>query len=231
MNEYFDKINFVKEKFLLYLNTIFKVYGGELLLRLEDYNLLSNSNNCIESSTAVGYLMEEFVVSKLELYTREHDGESEIKIERVCDHGTQKTSYDCFVRYAGILFMINIKADKSGNAGVAAINMLHRDYAISEPETEKSYIVAKIHYGFGESKQDGERKIKITKTDAYALEEIDFSNGYTQDYRKWSAEFKSASGRLKIYDNFRRANRASDDDISYERTREFIIMMHGSNNA
>ena len=73
MNNYCEKIKFVKTKIVSYLNEIFKVYGNELLLRLEDYNLLQNKDNCIESSTATGFIMEEFIVSKLETYSQSHN--------------------------------------------------------------------------------------------------------------------------------------------------------------
>lgn len=151
MNEYYDKLKFVKKKIEKYLFEIYKVYGNELLLRLEEYNLLSNPKNCIETSTAIGFIMEEFIVSKLEIYTEFHNGIDEIKIQRKSDSATVKTSYDCFTEYDGVFVMINIKIQKrrSANNAVAAINILHNDYVCINPEQEKAYLIFKTFYDFG----------------------------------------------------------------------------------
>ena len=68
-NDHFKKLSSFKEAIENYLTQIFQVYGKELELRLEELNLLDNENNCLESSTAFGFVLEEFIVSKLECYT------------------------------------------------------------------------------------------------------------------------------------------------------------------
>lgn len=226
MNTYYEKIKFVKTKVVLYLNEIFKVYGNELLLRLEEYNLLQNRNNCIESSTATGFIMEEFVVSKLETYSQSHNNEDDIRIERIQSHGTQTTSYDCYVNYKNILFMINIKVDKGNNNAVSAINILHNDYVLNNPDQEKAFLVLKTKYTFGESERTNERKILIKGISVYALEEIDFSKGHMQDHRNWSEQFNPASGRLQVTKRFLELNRLNEDDISYNKTKQFIEKMY-----
>jgi len=228
MNTYYEKIKFVKSKLVSYLNEIFKVYGNELLLRLEEYNLLQNKHNCIESSTAIGFIMEEFVVSKLELYSQAHNNIDDIRIERIIDHGTQTTSYDCYVKYQNVFFMINIKVDKGGNNAISAINILHNDYVCKNPEQEKSFIVLKTKYTFGESQKTNERKILIQGISVYALEEIDFTSGHKQDHRNWSKEFNPASGRLQASDKFRKLNALDEKDISYNKTKQFIEIMYKS---
>ncbi len=205
-----------------YLNEIFKVYGNELLLRLEEYNLLQNKYNCIESSTATGFIMEEFIVSKLEKYTQTHNNIDDIRIERIANHGTQTTSYDCCVNYKDVFFMINVKVDKGNNNAVSAINILHNDYVCKNPEQEKSFLVLKTKYTFGEAKETRERKILIRGLSIYALEEIDFTIGHKQDHRNWSQEFKPASGRLQISKKFRELNALREEDISYNKTKQFI---------
>lgn len=139
MNEYYHKLKFVKEKVTEYLTQIFKVYGNELLLRLEDYNLLQNQNNCIETSTATGFIMEEFITSKLAVYSQEHNNTDEIKIKKLEGQATVNSSYDCFAEYNDILFMINVKVEKRGskNNGVAAINMLYDNYVMQNPRKTK----------------------------------------------------------------------------------------------
>lgn len=226
MNTYYEKIKFVKTKIVSYLNNIFKVYGNELLLRLEEYNLLQNKNNCIESSTATGFIMEEFIVSKLEIYSQSHNNIDDIRIERIKSHGTQTTSYDCYVNYQDVFFMINIKVDRGGNNAVSAINILYNDYVLTNPNQEKSFLVLKTKYDFGESEKTKERKILVQGISVYALEEIDFSIGHKQDHRNWSEQFNPTSGRLQVTKKFMELNRLKEDEISYNKTKQFIEKMH-----
>ncbi len=168
--------------------------------------------------------MEDFITSKLEMYCQGHDGIKEIKIEKLKGQSTVKSSYDCYVDYNDIMFMINIKVQKnsSANNAVAAINILHNDYVLTEPEKLKSYIVFKTHYSFKNSLMDGERKIAVDKIDSYALEEIDFSDGHRQDHRNWSANFKANSGRLQVSPTWINNHHLPESEISYNKTKEFI---------
>lgn len=225
MNEYYQTLKFVKAKIVEYLSQIFKVYGNELLLRLEEYNLLTNKNNCIETSTATGFIMEEFITSKLEIYSKSHNDIDEIKIRKLEGLSTTNSSYDCYVEYNDILFMVNIKVEKKGsnNNAVSAINILQNDYVFGQPEKEKAYLVLKTRYYFDVSKKDNQRKIMISSVDGYYLEEIDFSSGHKQDHRNWSKkEFKPESGRLMISNTFRKSHLLNEEDISYFRTRDFL---------
>lgn len=226
MNAYYQKAQFVKKKLVSYLNEIFKVYGNELLLRLEEYNLLDSENNCIESSTAIGFIMEEFIVSKLETYSKTHDNLQDIRIERIASHGTQTTSYDCYVNYQDVFFMINVKVDKANNNAVSAINILYNDYVLKQPEQEKAFLILKPKYNFGTSANDKQRKILVKGVSVYALEEVDFSMGHKQDHRNWSEKFNPVSGRLQISDSFRRLHSLNEEDISYEKTKAFIEAMY-----
>lgn len=226
MNSYYEKIKFVKTKIVSYLNEIFKVYGNELLLRLEEYNLLQNKYNCIESSTATGFIMEEFIVSKLETYSQNHNNVDDIRIERKINRGTQTTSYDCCVTYQGVFFIINVKVEKGNNNAVSAINILHNDYCRKNPEQEKAFIVLKTKYDFGESQKTKERKILVRGISVYALEEVDFTIGHKQDHRNWSEEFNPASGRLQISKKFREINALKEENISYDKTKQFIEKMY-----
>lgn len=229
MNKYYEKLKLVKTKVEGYLSEVFKVYGNELLLRLEEYNLLTNPNNCIETSTATGFIMEEFIVSKLETYTRTHNGINEIKIQRINGQSTIGLSYDCYAIYDEIFIMINVKVQKRGtskNNAVSAINILHKNYVSENPEQEKAYLVIKTLYDFGLSKIDFQRKIKIHGIDSYYLEELDFSSGYKQDHRNWSANFNANSGRLQVSNSWRNKHLLTEDEISYLKTRSFIDNMY-----
>lgn len=232
MKTYYEKIMFVKEKVSSYLKEIFKVYGNELLLRLEEYNLLTSTNNCIETSTATGFIMEEFITSKLEIYTKDHNGVDDIVIHKLSGQSTVNSSYDCFANYDGIFVMINIKVQKDGSANnaVAAINILHNDYVSTNPAQEKCYMLLKSFYDFGMSKKDGERKIMVSGVGGYCLEEIDFSRGHKQDHRNWSANFNANSGRLQVPATWLKENKLDDKDVSYSKTKSFIDDMYNGRN-
>lgn len=229
-NNYSDSLIYIKNEIVKYLSDIFKVYGNELLLKLEDYNLLKAENNCIESSTATGFIMEEFITSKLETFTQNHYKEGEIKIHKI-KGSTATSSYDCYAEYNNIFIMINIKVQKntSSNDAVSAINILYNDYVENNPDKTKAYLILKTHYSFGKSAKTEDRKILIHKVDGYFLEQIDFSEGHKQDHRNWSSNFNGNSGRLQITKKILENNQLPKEDISYNKTREFIKKIYLNN--
>lgn len=111
--QYYEKLQIIKNEIEQYTREIFKVYGNELLLKLEDYNLLTSNNNCIETSTATGFIIEEFIVSKLIIYTENHR-DDKIKIKRV-NVSTINSSYDCYSDFLDMRVLINIKSEKEKN--------------------------------------------------------------------------------------------------------------------
>lgn len=219
-NSYFQKCMYLKKEILNYITTIFRVYDDELVLKLEDYNLLKNRCNCLESSTAPGFIIEEFIVSKLEKYSKK---ENIFCINRAKDNTAINHSYDCYTEFQNLLCMINIKVqkDKGQNNAISAINILRKDYC-NNPSQEKAYLIIKIHYTFNDSYNKNERVLSILGVDGYFLEEIDFSKGHKQDSRNWSKEFKAQSGRLLVNDSFRNKNKCDIRQISYQKTFEFI---------
>ncbi len=223
---YSKKLRYVQNKIQEYINTILKVYGNELILILGDYNLLENPHNCIKSSTAPGFILEEFIISKLVLFTQNHDGKNEIIIKRN-DTSTVTSSYDCYAYFKDIKILINHKAEKekSSNAGIAAINKLYEDYVTFEPEQEKAFLILKLKYKYIISKNDNQRKFFISNINSFFLEEIDFSEGHKQDYRNWSKNFKSSSGRLKIDESFKSQHHIEDEKMSYLNTKRFIATL------
>ena len=224
MNSYYKKLTFVKKKIIDYLEQIFKVYGNELVLSLEEYNLLSNKSNCLETSTAIGFILEEFITSKLEIYSQEHNNKTEIKVQKTTGLKTNKLSYDCYIKYEDVFFMVNIKVEKKGssNDAVAAVNALYNDYVLNDPTKEKAYLILKTYYGFGISQKDQQRKIMIKGIDGYFLEEFDFSNGYKKDNRNWSQTYKANSGRLLLPKKFRKENKLAVEFISFQQTKSFL---------
>ena len=168
-NRYYENLKDFQKKITFYANEIFKVYGNELLLRLEDYNLLENNNNCLETSTAFGYIIEEFLVSKLEIYSQTHKLPNDYRIKRG-KGSTTTASYDCTAGIRnGITALVNIKADKKSNNAVAAINILYNDYVVNNPKQTKCYLVLKVHYKISSSEKDGQRKIFTDKVSSFFL--------------------------------------------------------------
>ncbi|MBP5503876.1 MAG: hypothetical protein J6Y24_13920 [Bacteroidales bacterium] len=227
MNNYYNKTLDFQEKLQQYAWNIFKTYGRELVLRLEEYNLLQNKHNCIESSTAIGFVLEEFLVSKLEMYT--HCSEEEYVIDRFVG-ATASESFDCYSLKNGMKFMVNVKAEKNGqtNNALAAIGQLHRNYCLEEPDQEKSFILFKVQYSIQEAYEDSEyrrakpRCLYINGLDSYCLEEVDFSTEHKQDNRSWSIATDGKSnknnGRLQISPAFRASHKVPIEMISYQNT-------------
>ncbi len=173
--------------------------------------LSKKKNNCIETSTAIGYCLEEFIVSKLIDFTNSNN-EEDICILR--DNGsTQNISYDCYSFFRNEKFLINIKAEKGTNNAISAIKQLYNDYVVVDKDIIKHFLVLKIHYDIRD------RKIVIDDIDGYFIEEIDFSNGYCADKRNWSDNYKKVSARLEVSKSFYNLNRYIDDNlISYDKT-------------
>ncbi|MEG1146886.1 MAG: hypothetical protein RSE21_05585 [Bacilli bacterium] len=173
-----------QKEIISFIEKILDMTGKNLILKIENLNLLSDSNNCIKSSTAIGFCMEEFVVSKLVDFTKEHNDIDNAKILRNAS-STQNSSYDCYSNFANHLFFINIKLDKNSNNtnnnGVAAIQKLYNDYVELNPEIIKHYMILKLHYSLDVI--NNERKIIINSVESFFLEEIDFSLGHKQDNR------------------------------------------------
>jgi hypothetical protein len=146
---------------------------------------LCSDKNCIESSTAIGFCIEEFIVTKLIDYT--NTKKSIIYKVNKDQNSTTKSSYDC---YSNLLdkskCLINIKADKKNNDAVAAINALYNDYVKTKPNIDKHFMVLKINYEISHAKskkKSGEKCIHILNIESYFLEEISFIHGYFSDSR------------------------------------------------
>lgn len=209
--------------------TIFQVYGNELILKMEELNLLQNENSTIESSTAIGYCMEEFLVSKLMTYTSQYSENTlnkfQIKKPKI---STQNCSYDFCSEIENELFLVNIKAEKNGNSNdaIAAINKLYSDYVEQKPDTVKHYMILKIKYSLQFNKNHI-RKIFIDGIEIFFLEEFLFENWH-QDSRNWSPKFNPNSGRLKI-DPDKQSKQIEISKISYENTKKEIKYIYKYN--
>ncbi|QBF34807.1 hypothetical protein EG856_02690 [Mycoplasmopsis phocirhinis] len=216
------------------LNNIFKIYGYEIEIKAEDLNLLKSRNSCLRSSTAIGYILEEFIYQKFKNIFK---NEKDVNIFR-SSYSTQKSSYDFLITKKDYDLLINVKSDKGigggKNKAIAAINQLYKDYS-NQMNFEKDfyYIVLKISYQLDQVKNDFNdkqivyfEKIKICGFNVFSLEEISFANGHKQDNRNWSREFNPSSGRLLISDTFYKRNKiAENEKISNNQTMLYIEEM------
>jgi len=223
-NKYYSDISDFRKKICEYTSQIFKYSSNELILRLEQLNLLNNEANCLESSTAFGFIIEEFLVSKLDEYTINHNGKDDYRVQRT-GKAVSDSSYDCIADiHNGIRALINVKVCKAGGANnaVAAIQQLHYDYVESDPEVSKCFLVLKVHYSFCRSIRNasqGERAISIEKIESFFLDEIDMSKEHMQDHRSWSGKRSDPNaGRLQVSDSFLATHRLLPDAISYKNT-------------
>jgi hypothetical protein len=228
-NQYYESLKDFQNELTDYVNQIFRVYGNELLLLLTDYNLLASEDNCLESSTAFGYIIEEFLVSKLEIYTHTK-GVGKYQIERGRG-STTNSSYDCLSDISnGILALINVKAEKKSNNAIAAIKLLHKDYVVNKPEQIKCYLVLKVHYEIDISKSDNQRKIFIKDVYSFYLEEVDYSKEHKQDKRSWGGDENPLNnGRLQASSGFRRNHLVPENKVSYENTRKMVQAIYDRN--
>lgn len=221
MNTYYQHICTFERVLKELVEHILRTYGKELVLRLEEYNLLQHTNNCIESSTALGFILEEFVVSKLNIYTT-CEPPQEYVIERT-NRATTTDSFDCFCVHDGVKFLINVKCtrDLQSNNAIAAINKLYHNYVVEAPDQPKAFIILKLQYGIGEERLERPRHITTLAMETYCLEEMDFSMGHKQDNRSWSRTKTRAdrnSGRLEASPAWRNEHRVPEDQIAYKNT-------------
>ncbi len=226
-NVHYDKMLDFQKSIKKYLKNIFQVYGMELELRLEELSLLDNKRNCLESSTAIGFVLEEFIVSKLEIYTRCFK-EGEGFLIRRREGPTAQSSYDCYGTNDDIMIMINIKSSKGddkNNPAIASINRMVYDYVTTNPKQKKAFMVLKVSYDIDLSKNPltPHRKILINGISSFFIDEIDFRTEHRQDHRSWARnEANPNSGRLQVTDSFRASHRLDPDTISYENTCEML---------
>lgn len=222
MNAYYLHIQDFKELLVDYVDNLFSAYDHELELTLANYNVLSRKDNNIESSTAIGYILEEFLITKLKSFTEHKKTRKFLVYPAESPH----LSYDCYADYEGIRFLINIKTAKGENNAVAAINKLYQDYC--SDDTLKSFVILKIYYTFVNEGRN--RKIKISDYAPICIEEIDFSEGHQQDHRSWSSIKSQNSGRLQISNAFREIHAMPIEKISFQATKSQISNIFNKNN-
>lgn len=94
-------------------------------MRLEEINLLNDPKNCIESSSTIGFILEEFIVQKLKNLFK-NEGMLRFDIQR--DNSGQHANLLIFFNIWTKSFFVNIKANKGNNNAIAVINKLYKYY-------------------------------------------------------------------------------------------------------
>lgn len=160
------------------LNNLEHLTNQQLNLTLGNVNLLAN-NNILKSSTALGYIIEEYIFQCLTNLKRETNA--------------IKKSYDFYTMLKHELFYVNVKAYQKTNNAVAAVNLLYKDYAEFKPKTKKHFLILKVKYHLVEN------AIVFDDFSAFYLEEYLFDINYlTTDIRIYSKKQKMTASRLTI---------------------------------
>lgn len=64
MNNYSEVAIELQSKLEEAINNIFEFTNNEISINVEDVNILQRDNNSINSSTAIGYILEEYLIFK-----------------------------------------------------------------------------------------------------------------------------------------------------------------------
>ena len=235
-NWYYEKLKQFRDLLSKQIAALFDEYGDKLSLFLGNCNLLKRHRNCIESSTAMGYLLEEFLVSKLEELSHS-DKNAGFLLESYSD-GTSTRSSDCYATFGNFKILINVKTEKrnSVNYAIAAINQLEKDYC-SDYRTEQAYLILKVRFDYIDTELG--RQITIDRAPIIQyLEEYDYSRGHKQDHRRWSDDKdkinKENNSRLILSPSFTKAHNMPESAISSALTKKQLSLLnteHGRMNG
>ncbi|WBX36446.1 UpaP162 family type II restriction enzyme [Mycoplasma capricolum] len=226
MNNYYKIALELQDIVTEIIGVIFGSKKNELEIKVEDLNVLQRNNNSINSSTAIGYLIEEYVIVKLLNYFNSQQNKKEIKmnVKKV----SNQNSYDFAIVYKNHLFYINLKTYQKNNNAIAAIKKLYDDYVEYNGVFPLHFLIFKINYNIGLSSDNENIKIIINSTESYFLEEINFSEWH-QDKRSWSEAVDFNSGRLQVSNKFLKEHLLEIDNISYEKTKEQLALIYKLN--
>ncbi len=141
--------------------------------------------SAVNSSTAFGFLIEEFLVQQLS---------KEDYFETV--NSTVKSAFDFKLKKEDkIHLLVNLKVEKEGvsNNGVCAGNILKNFY--DSDNKPKLYLILKSKYKIDENNS----KVLFKGIESHYLEIFLTKEGYLKsDSRNWSSEFNVLSGRIQL---------------------------------
>jgi len=166
------------------INKIWAKHKSSILMELERVKLCTQDST-INSSTAIGYILEEFIIKQL---PKEYDR---------FNGSTTIAAADFFWKdKSKIELYVNFKADKGGksNNAVCAANKLINLY--SQNKKPKLMLILKSVYSIDENHS----RIHIKDVRSVFLESFlfEYKNKVSKDNRNWSKEFNPTSGRLQV---------------------------------
>ena len=206
MNNYQKTAKQFQKEITKDINHIYQDMNNEMKLEMGGVNLLELVNNVIESSTAIGFCLEEFIAKRLtELKPNFYQRQST---------KTQNSSFDLYVIKNKIKILINLKVNKRNNNAIAAISQFKQDYFSNEDQKEKLFLIFKTNYNISES------KIKVESTYSFYFEQCNFDL-IRRDGRNWSKEGNKLSGRMQY--NSKPSNLKDISKISYQQTKESFL--------
>ncbi len=166
------------------ISQIWEKHKERIDMRLNDVPVCLEGS-AVNSSTAFGFLIEEFLVQQLpkdEYYT--------------ADGGTTTCAYDVKLKNdEKIELLVNLKVEKEGstNSGVCAGNILKNYY--DKDNKPKLYLILKSKYKIDEKKSE----VVFRGIESLYLESFLTKEGMLKsDSRNWSNVFNALSGRIQI---------------------------------
>lgn len=166
------------------IQEIWNKHKSKINMRLNDIPVCLEGS-AVNSSTAFGFLIEEFLVQQLpkdEYYTS--------------DGSTTTSAYDVKLKNdEKIELLVNLKVEKEGssNNGVCAGNILKNYY--DKDDKPKLYLILKSKYKIDEKKSE----VLFKGIDSLYLESFLTKDGLLKsDSRNWSNVFNALSGRIQL---------------------------------
>nr|WP_134076457.1 hypothetical protein [Metamycoplasma hyosynoviae] len=80
-------------------------------------------------------------------------------------NSTAHASYDFSILFENEIFLVNLKANKSNNNAIAAINKIYDDYVLNNTNKSLHFLILKINYSIGKSEFDSQVKVLIKGID------------------------------------------------------------------
>ena len=182
--EYQKIAELFKEAIMEDIEEIWKKHRHNIIMELEQIKLCTKDST-INSSTAIGYILEEFIIKQLPSEYDRFTGSTTIAVADFFWKDKSK-----------IELYVNFKADKGGksNNAICAANKLINLY--SQNKKPKLMLIFKSIYKIDEEKS----LINIEDIKSVFLESFlfEYKKKVNKDNRNWSNTFNPASGRLQV---------------------------------
>jgi hypothetical protein len=162
------------------IRCIWNFHNSSILFEMNQVKL-ALAGSSINSSTAIGYIVEEFIVRQLPNFFQK------------AQTSTNNSVFDFKYGEDKVLdLVVNLKAEKKGssNKGICAGSILKEFYIANNKP--KLYLIAKTKYEIDEKNS----RLEIIGNNSIFLESFIMGN-VNADKRNWSADFNPLSGRLQ----------------------------------